>query len=112
MKYSDRGNAHMQLDYYIPTGAPIINHETGEITTATETHYGQYPYPNNSDTSMGGYFGDKGSAKGEGFQYQKTSFTKVKNITLGYTLPKNVVSKAGIRNLRVYMNILNPFCFT
>ena len=60
---------------------------------------------------MGGYFGDKGSAKGEGFQYQKTSFTKVKNITLGYTLPKNVVSKAGIRNLRVYMNILNPFCF-
>ena len=61
---------------------------------------------------MGGYFGDKGSAKGEGFQYQKTSFTKVKNITLGYTLPKNVVNKAGIRNLRVYMNILNPFCFT
>ena len=50
--------------------------------------------------------------KGEGFQYQKTSFTKVKNVTLGYTLPKNVVSKAGIRNLRVYMNILNPFCFT
>ena len=112
MKYSDRGNAHMKLDYYIPAGAPIINHETGEITTATETHYGKYPYPNNSDTSMGGYFGDKGSAKGEGFQYQKTSFTKVKNITLGYTLPKNVVSKAGIRNLRVYMNILNPFCFT
>ena len=112
MKYSDRGNAHMKLDYYIPAGAPIINHETGEVTTATETHYGKYPYPNNSDTSMGGYFGDKGSAKGEGFQYQKTSFTKVKNITLGYTLPKNVVSKAGIRNLRVYMNILNPFCFT
>ena len=22
------------------------------------------------------------------------------------------MSKAGIRNLRVYMNILNPFCFT
>lgn len=112
MKYGDRGNAHMQLDYYIPKGAPIIDHATGEITTATETHYGKYPYPNNSDTSMGGYFGDKGSAKGEGFQYQKTSFTKVKNITLGYTLPKSVVNKAGIRNLRVYVNVLNPFCFT
>ena len=87
---------------------PIIDHATGEITTATETHYGKYPYPNNSDNTFGGYFGDKGSAKGEGFQYQKTSFTKVKNITLGYTLPKNVVNKAGIHNLRVYMNILNP----
>lgn len=36
MKYSDRGNAHMKLDYYIPKGAPIIDHATGDITTATE----------------------------------------------------------------------------
>ncbi len=90
MKYGDRGNAHMQLDYYIPKGAPIIDHATGEITTTTETHYGKYPYPNNSDTSMGGYFGDKGSAKGEGFQYQKTSFTKVKNITRRFPVSEDL----------------------
>ena len=90
----------------------MIDHNTGDIVYATETHYGKYPYPNNSDTSAGGYFSDKGSAKGEGFQYQKTSFVKVKNICLGYTFPKNWIAKAGLQHLRLYVNVLNPFCFT
>jgi TonB-linked SusC/RagA family outer membrane protein len=112
MKWSDRGNSHLNMDFYIPKGAPVINSETGEIEYAAETHYGSYPYPNNSDTSAGGYFSDKGSAHGEGYQYQKTSFTKVKNITLGYTFSKNLISRIGVNGLRVYINVLNPFCFT
>jgi TonB-linked SusC/RagA family outer membrane protein len=112
MKWSDRGNAHMAIDYYIPKGAPVINHQTGEIELAQETHYGAYPYPNNSDTSAGGYFAEKGKAKEENYTYQKTSFTKVKNITLGYTFDRNLIKRIGINHLRVYMNILNPFCFT
>ena len=112
MKWSDRGNQHMAMDFYIPKGAPVIDHTTGDIVYATETHYGEYPYPNNSDTSAGGYFSDKGSAKGEGFQYQKTSFVKVKNICLGYTFPKKWITKAGLQHLRLYINVLNPFCFT
>ena len=112
MKWSDRGNQHIAMDFYIPKGAPMIDHNTGDIVYATETHYGKYPYPNNSDTSAGGYFSDKGSAKGEGFQYQKTSFVKVKNICLGYTFPKNWIAKAGLQHLRLYVNVLNPFCFT
>lgn len=112
MKWSDRGNQHMAMDFYIPKGAPVIDHTIGDIVYATETHYGEYPYPNNSDTSAGGYFSDKGSAKGEGFQYQKTSFVKVKNICLGYTFPKKWITKAGLQHLRLYINVLNPFCFT
>lgn len=112
MKWSDRGSQHMAMDFYIPKGAPVIDHTTGDIVYATETHYGKYPYPNNSDTSAGGYFSDKGSAKGEGFQYQKTSFVKVKNICLGYTFPKQWIAKAGMQHLRLYVNVLNPFCFT
>lgn len=112
MKWSDRGNQHMAMDFYIPKGAPVIDHTTGDIVYATETHYGEYPYPNNSDTSAGGYFSDKDSAKGEGFQYQKTSFVKVKNICLGYTFPKKWITKAGLQHLRLYINVLNPFCFT
>lgn len=46
----------MAMDFYIPKGAPVIDHTTGDIVYATETHYGEYPYPNNSDTSAGGYF--------------------------------------------------------
>lgn len=112
MKWSDRGNSHMKLDYYIPKGAPIIDHTTGDIIANPETHYGKYPYPNNSDASAGGYFGDKGSAKGENYQYQKTSFTKVKNITLGYTFPRSIINHIGLQQLRLYVNVLNPFCFT
>ena len=52
MKWSDRGNQHMAMDFYIPKGAPVIDHTTGDIVYATETHYGEYPYPNNSDTSQ------------------------------------------------------------
>lgn len=102
----------MKMDFYIPKGAPIIDAATGDIIENLETHYGKYPYPNNSDASAGGYFGDKGSAKEEGFSYQKTSFTKVKNITLGYTFDRQLVQRIGVQHLRLYFTVLNPFVFT
>ncbi|RGN31512.1 SusC/RagA family TonB-linked outer membrane protein [Bacteroides oleiciplenus] len=113
-KYMDvgRGQQKMAMDFYIPAGTPVIDHATGDIVLSTETKYGKYPYPNNSDTSAGGYYSSAGSAKGEGFQYQKASFVKVKNICLGYTFPKQWIAKAGMQHLRLYVNILNPFCFT
>lgn len=46
-----------------------------------------------------------------GLTYVDGSFFKVKNITLGYTLPKNVLKKLGIESLRVYGTITNPFVF-
>ncbi|MCD8186401.1 MAG: TonB-dependent receptor [Rikenellaceae bacterium] len=36
------------------------------------------------------------------------SFVKIKNITLGYSLPLSVNSKLGISNLRVYATMYNP----
>lgn len=40
------------------------------------------------------------------------SFLRIKNITLGYTFPKALLSKAKIENLRVYVNIQNLYTFT
>ncbi len=40
------------------------------------------------------------------------SYLRVKNITLGYTFPKNVLQKAKIDNVRIYMNIQNLYTFT
>ena len=40
------------------------------------------------------------------------SYLRVKNITLGYTFPKNVLQKVKIDNVRVYMNIQNLYTFT
>lgn len=46
-----------------------------------------------------------------GVCYVDGSFFKVKNITLGYTLPKQVLKKLGVQNVRVYGTITNPFVF-
>lgn len=40
------------------------------------------------------------------------SFLRLNNITLGYTLPKNVLSKIYIQNLRLYATASNLFCIT
>jgi hypothetical protein len=40
------------------------------------------------------------------------SYLRVKNITLGYTLPKSICKKLYVDNLRVYCNIQNLLTFT
>lgn len=44
---------------------------------------------------------------GAGVNYVDGSFFKIKNITLGYTLPKPVLKNLGISNLRVYATLTN-----
>ena len=40
------------------------------------------------------------------------SYFKIKQIQLGYTLPKKALSKVGVSNLRIYASLENFFCFT
>jgi TonB-linked SusC/RagA family outer membrane protein len=40
------------------------------------------------------------------------SFLRLRNVSLGYTLPKSLVAKAGIEKLRVYVNATNLFTIT
>ena len=40
------------------------------------------------------------------------SYIRLKNITLGYTLPKSVLEKMHFENIRVYMNIQNLYTLT
>lgn len=43
-----------------------------------------------------------------GLNYVDGSFLKIKNITLGYTLPGNIAKKLALQKLRVYGTITNP----
>ncbi|WP_169513460.1 SusC/RagA family TonB-linked outer membrane protein [Flexithrix dorotheae] len=43
---------------------------------------------------------------------ESADFLRVRNISLGYTLPKTVSQKIGAKNLRVYANAINWFTFT
>ncbi len=43
---------------------------------------------------------------------EDASFIRCKNITVGYTLPKNILAKAHIHSLRLYANVSNAFVIT
>jgi TonB-linked SusC/RagA family outer membrane protein len=40
------------------------------------------------------------------------SFLRLSNASLGYTLPKSIISKVNITKLRLYMTVQNAFCIT
>jgi TonB-dependent starch-binding outer membrane protein SusC len=44
--------------------------------------------------------------------FENASFLKIREMTLGYTLPKKVLSGIGISNLRIYGSLQNYFTFS
>lgn len=110
--YSSRGTQHLKMDYYIPEGAPILN-DDGTIGKQAITHYGDgiTPFPTSTNGNGGGQNWNTSGADASQF-FVDPSYIKVKNITVGYTFPKSIVSKLSVNSLRIYVNILNPFVFT
>jgi hypothetical protein len=47
-----------------------------------------------------------------GLNFVDGSFFKIKNITLGYTLPKDLIKKMSLERFRVYGTITNPLVIT
>jgi TonB-linked SusC/RagA family outer membrane protein len=43
--------------------------------------------------------------------YQDGSFIKVRYISLGYTLPRTLIQRAGFNHLKIYTQVLNPFLY-
>lgn len=43
---------------------------------------------------------------------QNSSYMRLKTLEIGYTLPNNLLSKAGIKNLRIYLSGYNLLTFT
>lgn len=102
-------------DYYYPQGAPRpdwenpIKDANGNITgisfkpAAEENVDAKYP-------AYSGYDGPYYTA--EAMNYKEVSFVKIKNISLGYSLNKALLAKAGISKLRVYLNVIDPYVFS
>lgn len=49
---------------------------------------------------------------GSTWAWRDLSFVRIKNINLGYTLPKSVTQKFGSKHVRAYLAVDNPFLFT
>ena len=110
--YNQRGMQRLNMDFYYPEGAPALGAD-GSISTQAATHYGAYPFPTNGTNGKGG--GPNwlsGDNEDRPQNFVDKSYVKIKNITLGYTFPRKLLSKLYVSNLRVYANLLNPFTFT
>lgn len=114
--FNDRGRQKLKMDYYIPAGATLIGDDGYYYTLDQAVNYQGRPMPytnNGTNTNCGPYWQQgKLEALEMPGAWVDASYWKIKNITLGYTLPKKIVDKMKLQNLRVYVNVLNPFVFT
>ena len=104
------------MDYYVPAGARLIG-DDGLFYTLQESINNQSrptPYTNNGAISNCGPYWQQGklTAREMPGAWVDADFIKVRNITLGYTLPSKLVKRVGVERLRVYGNVLNPFAWT
>jgi len=64
--------------------------------------------PSNDFPAMNYLLGPSNFLGFSGLNYIDGSFFKIKNISLGYTLPEGVFKKVSIQRLRVYATLTNP----
>lgn len=93
LNFDDRGRQKLNVDWYMAEN---------DVTPTRISN--EYPQPKN--------FGPYWRTQSGVAAYKDASFVKIKNITLGYTIPSDVIRRAKISSLRVYANVLNPFVFT
>ena len=96
-----------RLGYMFSTG--------GEPLTATanqrEVDYWT-PYNTGAEYQMPIY-AQSTSGSGDNYSsllgFKKASFIKVRNISLGYNLPRNILSRVGLSHTKIYAQVINPF---
>ena len=82
----------------------ITHNQIAGVDYWTETNQGAY-YPRPGT-------GDEQTVGTSALRVFDGSFIKIKNVTLGYTLPKVITQRAFIQKARIYLTAYNPFIFT
>lgn len=94
--YGGINPAWLNINQYYFDNRTIIG-EDGNVSKM-----GKYPAMSGRWTNM-----PEGSA-----QLEKTSYFRMKNIQLGYTLPSKLTKSILLNHLRIYVNAVNPFIIT
>lgn len=92
------------LGWYCPSG--VYNGPAVCDYWTPENPEGRFPRPDKDHERFNSYNGSNS------LLYVDGSYIKVKNITLGYTIPKNILGKVGMSRARLYATVSNPFIFT
>lgn len=92
-------NGQNTLSYFMDRWRPA-DPTADYFSTSTQWIPGYYPVTGHNDRNTGSN------------AVQNASYMRLKTLEIGYTLPANLVSKAGIKNLRVYMSGYNLLTLT
>ncbi|MDR3062210.1 MAG: TonB-dependent receptor [Dysgonamonadaceae bacterium] len=112
------GNVDFSVNMYFQTGAKIRSQfyvsyaleNNNQNFNNMKKDYWTPENPTNASaqpSNMGSYRGSDATHLIFG-----TDFLKVGYVTLGYTVPKKILSKAGLNQFRFYATMQNPFTFT
>lgn len=109
---NQRGRPKINFDYYIPPN--VMRYDWN--TWGTDSNGSPVPTwgtsgAGNEDAEHAHYI-NRGPYYGNNGMYTDASFVKLRNVTLGYTLPSGALDRLKVKQLRVYANILNPLVFT
>jgi TonB-dependent starch-binding outer membrane protein SusC len=87
------------MDYNYYTRVHLAGRENGAVVNywTLENPSNDFPRPRSSVAGV------TNLAYGSTLGYVDGSFIKLRNLTLGYTLPKTLTSKIGLSNVRVYV---------
>lgn len=98
-------------------GQTIESDLVGRYTAKNDISRGNQPAGVDywTESNQGAFFPVPGSGKDQkvmsALRYHDGSFIKVKNITLGYTLPKGIAGKMLMEKCRIYATAYNPFLY-
>ena len=91
---ADRYNVSADLDYWTPDNP-------------SNTYYSPVTGPGlNSKNER------KGGTSRVGLSYQLADFVRISDITMGYSLPNDILSELGVSRFRLYGQLQNPFIFS
>jgi len=96
LSFNGRYNS-IKVDYWRATAYDA----SGNPTASNGSN--EAPRPNN---------GIENPAYRSSLDYFKASYIRLSDVTLGYTLPKNLIRKVGITRFRMYVTVQNGFCIT
>lgn len=91
----------------------VRNERTSSDADATSARILNRWTPQNQNTDVPSFAGSNSYEQLQSSRWlEDGSYLRIRNITLGYTLPNSLLSKANIAGLRVYTTAFNMFTFT
>ncbi|MDA0936946.1 MAG: SusC/RagA family TonB-linked outer membrane protein, partial [Bacteroidetes bacterium] len=92
---SDRYNRSADIDFWTPTNP-------------SNTYFSPVTGPGLNSNARE----DRGGNSRVGLSHQMADFVRISDITMGYSLPKNVLDQLGVSRFRIYGQLQNPFVFS